>query len=158
MKLLKLLSPVITACILIGTSNAAIAAGCKGGYIEGQELDSLNLDGKTCFVVNTIIDGDVKVKNSEGFFLIDSVVRGDVKVTQGDETYISRNTIGKDLTVDRMDHAIVVLNIVDGNTGILGNDKADVKGNVFLINLFCDNNRRLDELKNTVNGAKDCFR
>jgi hypothetical protein len=156
MKSSKLANTAITACLLVGASSAAMAESCHSGNFDGAELSSLSVDGRACTVTNTIISGNVWVKNSEEFILVDSVVGGKVTVTQGGSAVISRNEIDGTLTVERMEHAVIILNRTDGNTQVNDNNKANVKKNFVFANLLCEQNRRLDSFENEVTGTENC--
>jgi len=161
MKIQKILVSAAIVCLLVGASGAAMAVNtCEDGVIAGTEevpleVDEIKIDGRSCFVNNVIVSGDVTVTNSEDFAMIDSAVKGSVRVLGCRNAIVVGNNVGSfesaetvtNLLVSRNDHAWVMLNIVSNVLAVNLNSKADVKKNAAAI-LLCAGNRRLDSFEN----------
>jgi hypothetical protein len=170
MKIQKILVSAAIVCLLVGASGAAMAVDtCENGVIAGTdeaplEVDEIKIDGRSCFVNNVIVSGDVTVTNSEDFAMIDSVVKGSVRVLGCRNAIVVNNYVGSfesaetvgsfesaetvtNLLVSRNEHAWVMLNIVSNVLAVNLNSKADVKKNAAAI-LLCVGNRRLDSFEN----------
>jgi hypothetical protein len=177
MKTQKLIVIAAIVCLLVGASGAAIAQeACAEGILSGTEEESLVvdgdiiIDGRSCFINNVNVSGDVTVTNSEDLSMVDNRVAGNVRITEGRNVTIIGNTIGgdidsgdpfafSDLVVSNNRRAAIYLNIVTDTIAVINNNKAEIKKNVSF-NLFCFQNRRLDENRNeTANlagGVEDC--
>jgi len=124
-------------------------------YLKKLPVDEIKIDGRSCFVNNVIVSGDVTVTNSEDFAMIDSVVKGSVRVLGCRNAIVVNNDVGSfesaetvtNLLVSRNEHAWVMLNIVSNVLAVNLNSKADVKKNAAAI-LLCAGNRRLDSFEN----------
>jgi hypothetical protein len=171
MKSQKLLVIAAIVCLLVGASGTAMAVDtCVDGVIQGTEdepltVDSIVVNGQSCFVHHVIVQGDVTVTNSEDFSMVDCKVEGSVSVKQSGSVIILANTVGivegdlatrSNLVVSRNDRAWILLNIVTGSTRVIRNSKADVKKNGVAINLLCLGNRRLDSFQNEVGVEELC--
>ena len=170
MKSQKLLVIAAIVCLLVGASGTAMAVSCLGGIMEGTqetplEVDEIVVAGRSCFVHNVIVLGDVTVNNSEDFTMLDSSIKGDVLVTQSGAVIIAGNTVGvvegdiatnSNLVVRSNDRAWVLLNLITGSARVDFNSKADVKKNAVSFNLLCRENRRLDSIQNEVGGVEQC--
>jgi hypothetical protein len=172
MKNQKLLISAAIVCLLVGASGAAMAQEtCTEGILQGTEEEPLVVEGdiiitgRSCFINNVIVNGDVTATNSEDLTMIDNEVVGNVRVIGGRFATIIGNKVGmvEDssntfpiLTVSNNERASVLINLVTNAIVVTGNDIADIKKNVVPF-LFCDNNRRLDSFRNET-FEEDCRR
>jgi len=80
MKPLKLLVSIATVCLLVGASSAAMAVGCPTGAIEDITVAEIIIDGKSCFIHDVIVQGNIIVTNTEEVTIVDSEVSGSVQL------------------------------------------------------------------------------
>jgi len=170
MKSQKLLIGAATACLLVGTSGAAMAVDCAGGIISFQEVDEIVINGQPCFIQDVVVTGDVTVTDSPDVDMIDVEVGGTVLVTGTVEnaelnaTLVRTDVFAGNLLIDGQATAIVVGNILRGGGGpesgdllVNNNVAAIVRSNVVVGDLGCTDNLELDENFNRVYGTDDCF-
>jgi hypothetical protein len=158
MKSQKLIELASAACLLLGVSSASMAVDCVGGVIEEITVDEIIIDGQSCFVNDVVVEGDVIVKNSEDFTMVSTQVAGQVLVKGGRWATLFANKVNGGIVAVDNERAALLVNVVEGSMGVFRNDKADVKANGVLINLVCEDNRRLDSARNEVGGHEDCRR
>ena len=147
MKSLKLLASVATACLLVGASSAAMAVGCLTGSIEDVTVDEIIIDGRSCFIHDVIVQGNIDVRNTEEITIVDSEVGGSVLLRSNRfASMLGTNVTGNILT-RRNERVQLALNIAQG-IWVGANRKAVIKRNVGRIAIVCQNNDRLDAFEN----------
>jgi hypothetical protein len=156
MKNQKLLISVAIVCLLVGASGAAMALEtCAEGILQGTEEEPLVvegdiiIDGRSCFINDVIVNGNVTATNSEDLTMIDNQVNGDVRVTGGRDAIVTLNTVKGNLLVRRNERALVVLNVASQIIWVNRTiKKATVKKNAAAIAIVCNENGRLDAFEN----------
>jgi hypothetical protein len=161
MKSLKLFVSVATLCLLVGASGTAMAVDCLGGAIEGTEgepleVDEITVDGRSCFINDVIVAGNVVVTNSEDLVMIDNDVRGRIRVIGGRNATLVGNEAAN-IVVSQNETATLALNRARRTIRVNGNvRKATVKRNFAIIAIICRNNGRLDSFENESTGDVEC--
>jgi uncharacterized protein YoxC len=149
MKSLKLFVSVATVCLLVGASSTAMAVGCPTGAIENQTVAEITVDGRSCFINEVIVQGNVLVTNSEDLIMIKNNVQGDIRVIGGrNATLVANITEVGNIVVSRNEDATLALNVAARTIRVNGNGgKAIVKRNAAPL-IVCRNNDRLDAFEN----------
>jgi DNA/RNA endonuclease YhcR with UshA esterase domain len=162
MKSQKLIVIAAIVCLLVGASGAAMAQEtCAEGILEGTEEFPLEvagdiiIDGRSCFIHNVIVKGNVIATNSEQLTMIDNLVEGDVRVIGGRNAIIILNTV-RNLVVRHNEMAAVAINVAARTIRVNGTIyKATVKRNGAAVAIVCRNNGRLDAFENEA-PANEC--
>ena len=190
MKSQKLFVIATIVCLLVGVSGAAMAVDCgpEGGSIVGGTYDEIVItDFVSCKVVgvyvtdrvlvngadqftmiNSLVDGNVRVINTKTAVLVDNTVNGGRLVAKGNLTStVLRNIVTggtivvSDDTCEQEQSVLVAQNLIfTGNLRINCNEKADVKDNkVTNGSITCRENDRLDSIGNVaLDGTVNCRR
>ena len=150
MKALKWLVSVATVCLLVGASGTAMAVDCEGGTIENTDVPEITIDGRSCFINEVIVQGNVLVTNSEDLIMIKNDVQGDIRVFGGrNATLVANTTKVGNIVVSRNEDATLALNVAAQTIRVNGNvRKATVKRNGAGLLILCRNNGRLDAFEN----------
>ena len=150
MKSLKWLVSVATMCLLVGVSSTAMAVNCLGGTIENQDVAEIIVDGRSCYINNVNVAGNVVVTNSEDLIMVRNNVGGDIRILGGRNATLVANTttVEGNIVVSRNETAILVLNVAAQTIRVINNDKATVKRNVAALLILCRRNGRLDAFEN----------
>ena len=137
------------ACLLVGTSGAALAqtVTCVAGNIENTTVERIVIDGRSCYIHNVIVTGTVEVTNSEKLIMIDNEVTGTVRIQGGRDVLLVSNR-ARSIVVRNNDDVTALLNGARKSIVVSNNDKALVKRNIAVITISCRNNRRLDAFEN----------
>ena len=149
MKSLKLFVSVATVCLLVGASSTAMAVGCPTGAIENQTVAEITVDGRSCFINEVIVQGNVLITNSEDLIMIKNTVDGDIRIFEGRNATLVANTatVGN-IVVTGNEDATLALNIAGQTIRVNRNGgKAIVKRNAAPL-IVCRNNDRLDAFEN----------
>jgi hypothetical protein len=157
MKSLKMLVSAATVCLLVGASGTAMAVNCLGGTIENQDVADITVDGRSCYINNVNVAGNVVVTNSEDLIMVRNNVVGSIRVIGGrNATLVANTTSEGSIVVSRNETATVVLNIAAQTIRVNGNvRKATVKRNGAGVAIICRNNGRLDAFENEA-GDVEC--
>jgi hypothetical protein len=148
MKSLKLFVSVATVCLLVGASGTAMAVDCADGAIEDQDVDEIIVDGRSCFINNVNVAGNVVVTNSEDLIMIRNDVGGRIRVIGGRNATLVGNE-ARNIVVSRNVRATLALNRARRTIRVNGNVlKAIVKRNAAVVAIICRNNGRLDSFEN----------
>ena len=150
MKALKWLVSVATVCLLVGASGTAMAVDCEGGTIENTDVPEIIVDGRSCYINNVNVAGNVVATNSEDLIMVRNNVGGDIRVLGGRNATLVANTttVESDIVVSRNETAILVLNVAAQTIRVINNDKATVKRNGAGLAIVCRRNGRLDAFEN----------
>jgi hypothetical protein len=144
-----------------------MAVDCPKGFIIGQAVDEIVINGQVCHIEDTVVDGNVTITNSPDIDMIDVEVRGNVTVTGGANTNATLarvDSFSGDIDVSGHATAIVVGCIArgagtaadNGNMVVNNNTAAVVYTNLAVGNLTCTGNTELDEYFNRVYGTENC--
>ena len=167
MKLQKMFLSVATGGLLLGASGAAMAVDCPSGFIIGQRVADITIDGQVCHIEDTIVDGNVTITNSPNINMFDVEVQGGVSVTgpagnTSNTSVVRVDSFGGNIDVNGHATAIVSACLarggVDGtgNMTVNNNTGAVVYSNVVFGNLTCTGNVEADETFNRVYGTENC--
>ena len=167
MKYQKLLVSAATACLLVGVSSAAMAVDCPNGFIIGQSVDEIVINGQVCHIEDTVVDGNVTITNSPDVDMIDVQVTGNVTVTGGANTNATLARVDSfSGSIDVSGHASAIVTACiargagtaadNGNMVVNNNTAAVVYTNLVVGNLTCTGNTELDEYFNRVYGTENC--
>ena len=166
MNLQKLCLIVVTGgCLLLGASGAAMAVGCPLGFIIGERVAEIEINGQSCTIIDTEVAGDVTVTNSPDIEMYKVDVVGSVTVTEGDfATLVEVDSFRGSMVVSGYDKATVVECLVrggdsaanDGNMTVNNNATAVVHNNIVVGDLTCAGNTELDSYFNRVYGTENC--
>jgi hypothetical protein len=150
MKSLKLFVSVATACLLVGASGTVMAVDCAGGIIENTTVDSITIDGQSCFINEVFVNGDVIVRNSEELVMVRNNVVGNIRVLGGrNVTLVANSAKDGSIVVRSNERALLVLNNATETIRVIRTGKkATVKRNLAAIAIVCRNNGRLDAFEN----------
>ena len=155
MKSLKLFVSVATVCLLVGASGTAMAVNCADGIIESTEeepleVDEIIVDGRSCYINNVNVLGNVIVTNSEDLIMVRTNVVGNIRVLGGrNATLVANTTSEGSIVVNRNESAILVLNVAARTIRVNRNvKKATVKRNGAGLAIICRGNGRLDAFEN----------
>ena len=155
MKSQKLLIGAATACLLVGTSGAAMAVGCPTGRIMFKTVPEIVIDGEACFIYAVTVEGNVTVTNSPVLNMSFTDVGGSVKVQEGENvTVLVVDILKGDLVVSGYEGAAVVGNELDeGNLNVENNVGAAVSRNKVNGNITCTGNGELEATGNRATGT-----
>jgi hypothetical protein len=158
MKSLKLFVSVAIVCLLVGASGAAMAVEeCLDGILEGEIVDDIIIENRSCVIDDATVTGTIQVTNAEEITIIGSKVSGRVLVQQSRYATVAGNKFERNLVVRNNETAIVAANRAPGRKiRVNSNFTATVKKNVSDV-LICKGNTRLNSVRNQ-NNEEDCSR
>ena len=158
MKLNKLLVNAAAACLLAGASGVAMAASCASGFIVDRTVDSIEINGQSCFIIGVRVRGDVIVENSPSLSMVEIDVGGRIRVQNTDFVAIVNTRVtGGSLKVTESGLVAVKDNDVKaGSININTNVGAVVSRNDSERNINCLNNGELDSRFNHAKGDDNC--
>jgi hypothetical protein len=126
-----------------------MAVGCLGGTIENTSVDEIIVDGRSCYINNVNVTGNIVVTNSEELIMVRNNVVGNIRVLGGRDATLVANTSESNIVVSRNEKALLVLNVAAQTIRVNGNvRKATVKRNGAGLLILCRNNGRLDAFEN----------
>ena len=168
----KLFLSAATGCLLLGASGGAALAQeedvtCESGIINNETVNNITVDGRSCFVSETIVLGSVTVTNSPTFAMSNNTVHGSVSVTgDGDENVLINRTrvFNGPLTVTGAAIVWIFNNPVGGGTNPEtanavfqdNTDEVEIFHNVVNGDLLCANNNFVATSGNIVRGSDTC--
>jgi hypothetical protein len=102
----------------IGCRNGA--AQCLAGAILNDSED-LTVNGSSCFVTDTLVQGNVTVTNSPTFVMLNCRVFGSITVTEGQNTLITETRVfGGDIVVEETtDSTFLSNNVIGGDANMV---------------------------------------
>ena len=172
MKLHKLFLSAATVGLLLGGSGAAMAQvvdDCADGFIIGEQVDEIQIDGVACHIEEVLVNGNVTVTNSPALTMIDVEVKGSVSATgpagQTGRVSMTRvDSFGGNIDVTGHAGAIVSACITrgggeaadNGNMTVSNNTGAIIYSNVVVGDLTCTGNTQQDAFFNRVYGTENC--
>jgi hypothetical protein len=176
MKFQKLFVSVATACLLVGVSSAAMAQEepppaapvvdtCEKGAIIATIVDEIVVTGRSCFISDVAVEGNVTATNSQTFTITSSKVGGTISVTGSENaTLLTNEVFDGDIAVQQNMRAIVSANRVEsitaggggGNILVDQHTNAQVDRNIADGDITCTNNADLDSFFNLARGTLAC--
>lgn len=166
MRLQKLLIGITVGYLLIGAPGIAMAEGCKTGVRLNDTVENLRIDGTTCYVFDSVVNGNVYVTNSARFFMHGSRVFGKVTIIGGEDTGLVENlVVGRVLVRNGTGDVLLSNNILTGTTDpsdmvVKNNAGSDTEvliyGNNVSGNLQCEGNTVELATANVVDGQINC--
>lgn len=162
MKFYKLLFGASIACLLTIASATAMADACLDGFIVNTTVNDIDVDGRDCFVYDTVVRGDVRANNGGSFFIANSRVLGIILVNStGNVTITNTNLFSNTMSVDDSGFVAVANNEIDGsnetsNILLTNNEVVGVYNNKVDGVIKCVNNALQESSGNVSEGTDEC--
>jgi DUF4097 and DUF4098 domain-containing protein YvlB len=168
----KLAVSAATVCLLLGAPGVAMAQEeepvidtCDEGQIIYKAVDEIVVDGRSCFINEVLVKGDVTATGGSTVTLISNRVGGSIDVSGATRAFLVANqTFNGDIRVEGNGSARVIGNLVNvgeataagGSLFVNDNDKARVNRNLVDGNIECVGNRVLESTFNLAGGTEIC--
>jgi hypothetical protein len=165
MKSQKLIIGAATACLLVGTSGAAMAVDtCEDGTIQHMEVDEIVVTDRSCFIDDVFVSGNITATGGEMLQIVNSHINGSVTVTGFQNALVNVNEVLDGfILVEENTNVWVSGNRVDSingtssnNIAVNSNEKAEVNRNISDGDIECDANGGLIAWFNVAGGALAC--
>lgn len=151
MKFHKLLVSAATVCLLTVISGCGGNSGddtttdfCLDGFIVNLTVGDVIVNGRECFILDTVVLGDVQVSDSASFTISKSRVLGSISVSGSEQANVIDNRIfNNSIDIRTSDVVTIVNNTVEDNDGVS--------------NLFLTSNTSVGIYHNTVDGSITCI-
>ena len=159
MKFKKLIAKSAIAYLLLLISSAAMAIDCEGGVILDTTVDSIEISGQPCIIIDVRVLNRVEVINSPSFMMIESNVGSRLRVRNSGLVGIVNTRVTNGNLVVRTSDLVAVKDndVKDGSIRINGNIEATVNRNDAQLNIECINNTDLDSAFNHADlGEVNC--
>ena len=147
MKTLKMLISVAIICLVVGVSGTALAVDCSGTIPPGETVDEIRARGQSCYIQGVIVTGDIVIVDGEDVEILQTIVDGRVRVLGSGTVTLVGNRVQGGLRVRNNEIANLFLNAAR-NIAVINNLKAGVKDNVALTRINCRDNNRIDANSN----------
>ena len=164
-----------TGCLLLGASGAALAedSTCVGGIINNRTVDNVTVNGTSCFISETKVNGNITVTNSPLFVMTNDRVLGTIAITgaeagegSGQVLLYDVNSFN-DVSVNGVGLVWFFNNRVVGGDGVAGGearnvvfenntDEVEIFNSIVDGNLSCMNNNFVVTEGNIVGGTDTC--
>lgn len=160
MKFQKLFVSVVTACLMLGASNAAMALGCLTGVIQDTIVDEIVIDGGSCLIIGVSVRGNIDVSNGDAVVMVENDVDGRIRVVNTGFVGVVGNRVANGNINVRESGQVQVLDndTKIGSILVNQNSEADVNRNDANFNIRCRGNGRLDSFANSAGGLDNCGR